>query len=450
MSDSPGQHPYKKVGIVACAALVIANMIGTGVFTSLGFQVGSLPSPFVLCLLWALGGLVALCGALSYCELAAAFPQSGGEYNFLSKTFHPALGFASGFVSVAVGFAAPIALVAMALSAYLAAAFPHSLSSSVLFAMPFCAVVALAAVHAIAVKASGVFQIVITALKIGMILLFLALGSARGNLADADFAPSPGNLPLFLSPAFAIALMFVLYAYTGWNSVTYILDEVRTPQTTAPRAILFATLLVTLLYVALNALFLRAAPLEAYAGKIGVAGVAAEALFGARGGRLMAALIGGGLLASLSAMTWAGPRVSQAIGRDLHALRLLNRTSPEGIPRTALAVQTALALLFLATGTFETVLVYAQFALVTCSFLTVLGVVVLRKTHPGLERPFRCPLFPLPPLIFLAVTGFALVYTASLKPREAIAGSLTLLAGVFLHSLAARSGKIACSPKKDC
>lgn len=410
-------------------------MVGTGVFTSLGFQVASLPSGFVIVLLWALGGVIALCGALSYAELAAALPRSGGEYHFMSRIYHPALGMAAGSVSVVVGFAAPIALAAMALGRYMEAAWPGIPGRVVAFAV----VLGLAGVHAVAVGASAGFQVFSTFLKAGLISGFLFLGSRAGNASGISFAPSAGDAALLASPAFAVALMYVIYSYSGWNAAAYIIDEVRNPSRTLPLALCVATVAVMLAYVGLNALFLAAAPASEYAGRIEVAEIAARALFGDSGGRAMAALIGLGLVASISAMTWAGPRVAQAAGRDYSVLRAMAATSASGVPRRALALQTALALVYLATGTFETVLVYSQFALVLCGVMTVLGVVVLRVREPGLARPFRCPLFPLPPLLFVGIGLFALVHTALARPSEAAAGLGVFLCGILLHRIIAKS-----------
>ncbi len=430
------QAPFHKVGIFPCAALVVANMIGTGVFTSLGYQVGDLPSPFVILLLWVLGGVVAFCGALVYCELAVALPKSGGEYHFLSRIYHPSVGFAAGFVSIGIGFAAPIALVAMAFGDYLSAAFPGLHPRGLSYAL----LLSIAAIHTIAVGASGVFQVTVTGLKVMVLIGFLVMGFSQGNLAGVNFAPTPEAPALLLSPAFAVSLMFVLYSYTGWNAVTYILSEVKNVQRTIPLALLAATALVSVLYVALNMLFLRSEPMASYEGQIEIAEIAAGALFGDDGGRLMAGLIGGGLVASLSAMTWAGPRVAQAIGRDLPLFGFLQKTSPGGVPRRALFLQTLVALIFLASATYETVLLYAQFSLVACSFLTVLGIFILRRKQPEASRHFRCWGYPITPLVYLAVTSFALLYTATEKPREAFAGALTLAFGFILYHLAARRG----------
>ncbi|MGA7393758.1 MAG: amino acid permease [Terrimicrobiaceae bacterium] len=421
---------FRKVGLITCTALAMANMIGTGVFTSLGFQVQALHSPFLILLVWLIGGVVAFCGALSYAELSAALPRSGGEYNFLSAIYHPAIGFMSGFVSLAVGFSAPIALSAMALGKYLAAALPGVSATSVSVVV----VLLLAAMHSLTVRASGNFQVVITALKVALICAFIAMGFFLGG--SLMFAPQEGDLRLAFSGPFAISLMFVLYSYSGWNAAAYIIGEVREPQRMVPRALLLATIIVTILYVLLNAVFLASGPPGAFAGKIEVGEIAARNLLGEQGGRLMAALISGGLISSVSAMTWAGPRVAQAVGRDFPALRFFARTSPGGVPRVAIAVQTLLVLIMLATATFEAVLLYAQFSILACSLLTVLGVLVLRWRQPDLPRPFRCFGYPLTPIVFLALNLFALVYTALDRPEQALAGLATLLLGIALYFVA--------------
>jgi APA family basic amino acid/polyamine antiporter len=421
---------FRKVGLTTCTALALANMIGTGVFTSLGFQVEAIPSPFLILLLWVLGGVIALCGALSYAELAAALPRSGGEYNFLSQIYHPALGFMAGFVSVTVGFSAPIALSAIALGKYLAAAVPGLSPRWV----SVSAVLLLAAVHSLTVRASGNFQVLITALKVALIVVFIGLGVALGG--SWKFSPREGDLGLIFSGPFSVSLMFVLYSYSGWNAAAYIIGEVRDPQRTVPGSLILATVIVMILYVCLNAVFLASGPMQEFVGKIAVGEIAARNLLGPEGGRIMAGLIGGGLISAISAMTWAGPRVAQTIGEDFPALGVFARTSAGGVPRVAIAVQTLLVLVMLATSTFEAVLVYAQFSILACSFLTVLGVMILRRRQPALPRPFRCLAYPLTPLVFLGLNLFAMVYTAVDRPVQALAGLVTLLLGIGLYFVA--------------
>jgi APA family basic amino acid/polyamine antiporter len=421
---------FRKVGLTTCTALAMANMIGTGVFTSLGFQVQAIPSPFLILLVWVIGGVIALCGALSYAELAAALPRSGGEYNFLSQIYHPAVGFMAGFISITVGFSAPIALAAIALGKYLAAALP-GLSA---IWVSFSAVLLLAAMHSLTVRASGNFQVLITSLKVILIVAFIGIGFVHGE--SWAFSAREGDLGLIMSGPFAVSLMFVLYSYSGWNAAAYIIGEVRDPQRTVPGALILATLIVMVLYVSLNAVFLASGPMPEFAGKIAVGEIAARNLLGERGGRIMAGLIGGGLISAISAMTWAGPRVAQTVGQDFAALRIFARTSAGGVPRVAIGVQTLLVLLMLATSTFEAVLLYAQFAILACSFLTVLGVIVLRWRQPEVPRPFRCLGYPLTPVVFLLLNLFAMVYTAFDRPVQVVAGLATLLLGIGLYFVA--------------
>ncbi|TSA36145.1 MAG: amino acid permease [Verrucomicrobiaceae bacterium] len=417
----------RRVGFWVCSALVFSSMVGTGVFTSLGFQAAVLSSPFVILALWVVGGVVALCGALSYAELAAALPRSGGEYHFLSRIFHPAFGVMAGVVSVFVGFSAPLALGAMAFGSYFSRAFPGvppGVSAPVV-------VVGLALVHGLTLGVSGRFQVAATVCKVTLIVGFLVAGFFLAE--GADFRPARGDMMLVASPAFAVSLMFVMYSYSGWNSAVYIAGEVQNPERVLPAALTAGTLVVTLLYVGLNAVFLASAPLSELQGKIEIGEVAARHLFGVSGGRLMSGIIAAGLIAALSALTWAGPRVAQVAGEDFRELSWFARKSGTGIPVQALAFQTAVVMVLLASGSFEAVLLYAQFALMTCSCLTIAGMLVLRWREPKLPRPFLCPLFPWPPLAFLAVGLFSLVYTVAVRPVQAGAGILTLAAGVCLY-----------------
>lgn len=432
---APASTAPRSVGLAACAALVVANMVGTGIFTSLGFQVGEIPSRPAIMALWTLGGILALCGALCYAELSAATTRSGGEYHFLGQIYHPSLGFMAGVVSLVVGFAAPVALSAMAFGSYLHGVFPGV--SPIAASMAVVIIVTL--FHLRDLRLSSIFQILFTVLKIGLVLsLIAALFAAPGT---ASAAAEPWSSYLLTAP-FAISLMFTLYAYSGWNAATYILGEVRTPARIIPAALTAGTLLVMALYLGLNAAFLHVAPTALLAGQLNVAQVAAESVFGANGGRLVAAVIALGLISAISAMIWAGPRVAMVIGEDYpRTFGWLQVRTASGIPAAAVLAQSALTLVLLLTSTFEQVLVYTQFALLACSFLAVLGVIVYRVKHPEIPRPFRVPLYPLTPLLFLAISAFAMIYTATVKPIEALCGALTLVAGLGIYRLVAPAQK---------
>jgi APA family basic amino acid/polyamine antiporter len=434
-TDPAGTDRPDAISLTTATSVTVANMIGTGVFTTLGFQVVDIHSGFALLLVWFLGGVFALCGALSYGELAAAIPRSGGEFHFLSRIFHPALGFLSGWISITVGFAAPIALAAMAFGRYLHRVVP---GSSPL--VTSCAIVALVTLfHLRDLRLGSWFQNLFTVFKVLLILVFIGASLGTKNPEPLSFAPAPGDLHSVLGAPFAIALLFVMYSYSGWNASTYILDEVRDPARTVPRSLLLGTALVLVLYVGLNWAFLATAPLGEMAGQIEVGHVVAERIFGPAGGRVMSAMLCIALISAVSAMTWAGPRVTQVMGQDLAALGPLARTSPSGIPRLAILLQTAIVFLLLLTSTFEQVLVYTQFTLTLWSFLTVLGVFVLRRRSPDLPRPYRTWGYPFTPLLFLAISLFALGYTLTSRPWESLAGLLTVLAGLPIYLLSPKT-----------
>jgi APA family basic amino acid/polyamine antiporter len=422
-----------RFSLMSSSTIVIANMIGTGVFTSLGFQLLEIQSAFVILMLWAVGGLVALCGALSYAELGAALPRSGGEYNFLSRIYHPAAGFVSGWISSTIGFAAPTALVALTSGSYLVAALPFLPDSAAKW-VASALVVALAGIHASHRNNSALVQNSFTLVKVALIALFCVAGVLLTQAPqNVHFLPRGEDIPQLFGSAFAVALIYVNYAYTGWNAVTYIAGEVEQPQRTVPRALVAGTVVVAVLYIGLNFTFLHTAPMDALEGKIEIGYISALHIFGAAG----AALIGIGLsvllVSTVSSMTLAGPRVLQVIGEDHAAFRLLAATNEHGVPSRAIWVQAILSLIFILTGSFESILVFAGFTLGLNTLFTVLGVFILRHREPSLARPYRISWFPLPPLVYLLITGWTLTFILIERPTEGIAGLGIVAAGAFLY-----------------
>lgn len=431
----PIRRATKGYGPYAATSVVVANMIGTGVFTSLGFQLLDIQSTFPLLLLWVVGGAAAFCGALSYAELGAAIPRSGGEYTFLSRVYHPAVGFVSGVVSATVGFSAPTALAAITFGSYLASVFP-SLSATWVGAG---LVVAMAAVHVSNHRNSGLLQSGFTTVKVGLILAFcLAAATMVESPQPVSLMPAAGDGPLVFGGAFAISLIYVSYAYTGWNAATYLTGELENPRRTIPRVLGFGTLLVTVLYVALNWSFLRAAPMDEMAGRIEVGYVAASHIFGPAGAAIMAVTLALLLVSTVSAMVLAGPRVLQVIGEDYPLFRRLGRRKANGIPAVAILAQTGLTLVFVLTASFETVLVFTGFILGLNSLLTVAGLFVLRIREPGLERPYRAWGYPVTPLLYLCLTAWILVFIARDRPVEALVAAGSIGAGLGLYRVAGR------------
>ena len=434
MPAPEGAAAYAPVTPVTATALAVANMIGIGVFTSLGFQVKDLPSGFTLLTLWVVGGIIALCGALSYAELATAFPRSGGEYNFLSRIYHRAIGFIAGWISATVGFTAPTALAAMAFGSYFAGVVPGVPPLALALALVW----SIALVHLRGIERASAFQNVSTFIKVALIVVFIAAAFALGTPSSISFAPSMGDVGHIVSPAFAVSLAFVMYSYAGWNAVTYIAGEVRDPQRTLPFSVIVAVVTVTLLYVGLNAVFLYSTPIDELAGQIDVAVVSGHHIFGDIGGRIVGALICIGLVSTVSAMMWIGPRVIMVMGEDFPLLAPFARRTANGVPAVAVLFQLVVVTVLLLTQGFESILEFIQFSLTVSSFLTVLGVIVLRYTQPELPRPYRVWGYPLTPLVFLAVSLFMMINLVLQRPAQALAGTVMMLTGLLIFGLSLR------------
>ena len=411
-------------------AIVVANMIGTGVFTSLGFQLIDIQSTFVLLMLWLVGGVTALCGALTYAELGSSLPRSGGEYNFLSQVYHPMAGFVSGWISATVGFAAPTALAAMTFGAYLEASLGDVLSAKLMDAI---LVLVLTGIHIFSYAASGGFQTLFTLLKVLLILVFVvAVGWSVSEPQPISLLPGPGDGELLLSSAFAVSLIYVNYAYTGWNAATYIINEVDEPQRNMPVILFVGTAIVMVLYLLLNYTFLHAAPQEQMAGKIEIGVIVAQSAFGETGAMVMGIMLATLLVSTVSAMVIAGPRVLQVIGEDFRLFRVMARKSREQIPVIAILVQSGLTLFFIMTSTFESVLVFSGFVMGVNTFFAVAGVFILRR-RGDVKAAYRTFGYPVTPLIYLVLMAWTLTFILINRPQEGWAGLGIITAGVLLY-----------------
>ena len=423
------RSPRRTIGFVTASSIVIANIIGTGIFTSLGFQLADIQSGFPLLMLWIIGGITALCGALCYGELSSALPRSGGEYHFLSQIYHPALGFMAGFVSATVGFAAPIALAAMAFGKYFVGVF--GVGSPML--LSFVVVWVVTVFHLGNLQVGSMFQNLSTLVKLLLIGALIAAGLFVQPKQPISFLPAPGDTIAIFGAPFAVALVYVMYSYSGWNAAAYISGEIKQPEKNVPRSLLVGTGLVIVIYVLLNAVFLATTPVQELKGRLDVALIAGKHIFGTNGGRVAGAVICLGLVSAISSMTWIGPRVSMSMGEDHWLLRLLGRKNLHGIPRNAIVLQLLIVNLLLLTRSFESVVQYTQFSLLLCSLFTVLGVIVLRATRPEIARPYRVWAYPMPPIIFAVITLWMMFYLLRWKTIESLAGLATALVGLLLY-----------------
>ena len=427
------------IGLFTAICLVVANMVGTGVFTSLGFQAIDIQSGFSLLMLWIVGGVFALCGALSYGELGAAMPRSGGEYHYLTKIYHPAIGFLSGWVSVTVGFAAPIALAAMALGTYAGSVFP-GLSP---LAIAVVVVIGVSLIHTRDLKFGSSFQDIATVGKVALIVILIVCGFALAQPQDIGFLPSGEDSGLIFSSPFAISLVYVTYSYSGWNAAIYLASEVKEPEKNVPRALFIGTAAVMVLYVLINFIFLYTTPIDRLAGELEVGYIAAESIFGTSGAKIMGMLISFGLISSISSMVLAGPRVTQVIGEEMPVFQILAKKNRNGVPYYAILLQLSNVLILLITSTFEAVLTYLSFTLTLSSFLTVLGVFVYRFGHPEVPRPYKTWGYPIVPIIFLAISLWILIFIFKDKTMESLAGLGTLALGLPIYFLAVKNKVIS-------
>jgi len=421
----------RKLGAWTGSLLIVASMIGTGVFTTTGLLLVGIDSVHAVLACWVVGGLLALTGALSYAELATALPENGGEFLFLSRIFHPAVGFVAGFVSLIVGFSAPIAASALAFSFYLQRVFPGAPALLLAIAL----IVGLSLIHALHVTAGGRFQVFITSAKVLLIVALIGAGLWRG---DPGLLLQPSAVPFteaLLSPQFAVGLVLVSFAYTGWNASIYIAGELGNPRRTIPLSLTAGTVIVTLLYFGLNLVFVMAAPVDQLAGVVEIGHVAAAGLFGDGGARVLSAIISLGLVSTISAFVMSGPRVYEAMGEAYPRLAFLagRGAGTNRGPVAAIVLQAVFALAMTLFAGFRELLTYTGFTLSVVAALTVVGVIVLRIREPGLERPYRVLGYPITPLLFIGLMVWMIWHAIAEEPTVALAGGATLLFAAGLY-----------------
>jgi basic amino acid/polyamine antiporter, APA family len=409
--------------------LVIANMIGTGVFTSLGYQVGPLPSGFAILTLWAVGGVVALSGAFTYAEISTTLKKSGGEYHYLGKIFHPAFGFVSGWMSLLVGFAGAISAVAIAIAEYSSALL--GINGKVI---AIIAIILVSSIHWFGVKTGGRAQNILTGTKLLLILFFcIAPFFIEGEKSGISFLPQPGDWSLITSAGFAISLVFVVYAYTGWNAAAYIAGNLENPIKNLPRSLIIGTLVVVFVYLSLNAMFLYSASFNELNGKNDIGNVVAVKLLGTNIGAIFSCIFSIALLSTLSAMTIAGPRVLEAMGDDYPKLKNFATKNKYDMPYLAILAQAGWAIFLVLVSSFKEIIQYISISLSLFSMATVIGIFFLRRQYKKEERPFQVPLYPLPPIIFTLCTCWMIYYVTVNDPMIILYSLATMVPGLIVY-----------------
>ena len=427
-----------KYSLGTAISVVIANMIGTGVFASLGFQLLGITDFFAILTLWILGGIIALFGAFCYSEIGSVYPESGGEYLYLTKIYHPSIGFASGWLSATIGFAAPIALNAILFAVY----FKKVFNQVDITVVAITLIIFITAMNAINHQVSGRFQKIFTALKVIILLIFIAAGFIIDTDVVSSFAYTDQTLDNVFSKSFALSLVYVSFAYSGWNASAYISSEVYNPKKNIPLSILIGTGVVTIIYTLLNMVFLKSAPVSELMvdpntmeqKELGF--IVASQLFGSKIAYFFNLIICLFLISSISSMIIAGPRVIHQIAKDYSILKKLHLKADESdVPRYALYLLSFTAIFILITGTFESIITYTTLGMIVFATITVAGVIVLRWKKPELERSYKAWGYPITPIIFIIANAWIMFSVIQEKILESVIGISIILIGFAIYFL---------------
>jgi APA family basic amino acid/polyamine antiporter len=443
MDNSNTENGLKrKLGLFPLTNIVVANMIGAGIFTTSGLLMQDLKNPIIMIGLWIVGGIIAICGALSYGELGAAIPRAGGEYAFLSRLYHPVLGFLSGWVSFFVGFSAPIAASAIGFVAYMTRAFPEilqlgifdaSVEATVLRKLYAILVIAIfTAVHIRGLEFGANVQNVLTILKVGLIvgLIFAGVAFGRGNWDNfsqgVDFNFGFGGWKVI-----GLSLMWIMFAYSGWNASAYIGSEVKNPSRNLPRSLIVGTGTVILVYFCLNLIYVYAVAPPEMEGVISIAGLASGNLFGQSFEKILSIMISFALFSSLSAYIILGPRVYYSMAKDKIFFRFASDVHKKfGVPAKSILLQGAIAAVMVLFGTFDQLLTYMGFSLGIFPLLAVLGVFKVRRLELS---PYKMPGFPLAPVLYILAGISILTLAFFQRPTESSIAIATVLVGIPVY-----------------
>jgi APA family basic amino acid/polyamine antiporter len=446
----------RQLGVWSATALVVSNMIGTGIFTTTGFLAGDLGQPSLVLGIWVIGAAFALAGALCYSELGVNFPTSGGEYVYLRQAYGPVWGFLSGWVSFFAGFSAPIAAAALAFAGYLAFIFPSLGQESASLKWDFAGitwqvgstqllaaslVLGLTLLNCVSVALVARVQNVLTLIKVVVIAAFVLLGVVVGQGSWDNFsgaAVRTSSTPLL--EQIAISLFWVMFGYSGWNAATYVAEELRDPHRTLPRALLFGTILVALLYLALNVVFIFGTPLETMKGVVAVGALAASTLFGPQVAGFFGALMALAIVSTVNAMITIGPRVYYAMAKDGAFVGAAARLSPRSkVPVPAVLCQGACAML-MTFSSFPQLVTYIGFSLTFFTVLAVSSLFVFRRQPNWQRLPVVSVAFPLVPAMYLMIGAWMIYFGFMLRPAISTAAVVTLLTGALVYYARVRAG----------
>lgn len=425
---------FHKIDKWAAIAIVIANMVGTGVFTSLGFQLLNIENAWSIALLWITGGFIALSGAFTYAEIGSYLIKNGGEYYYLSRLYHPSVGFVAGFISVIVGFAAPIAAASVAFAKYLAYSFFSDNSAHTETFISLSILIAISIIHLLSIKAGAQFQKWITLLKLIIILLFTSAFFYPNANAEYFKWSSKNILMDIFSSDFAVSLIYVSYAYSGWNAAAYIAGEIENAQKNLPKALITGTLVVMILYVMLNLSFMYSAPVQVLKGNVEVGVISAKYIFGETFGKITGLLISLLLISTINSMLIASPRVLASMGEDTIIFSVFNKRNKFNSPYLAVLIITGISALMIITSSFQWLINFIGITLIIFTVLTAIGIFILRR-QKNYNPVFKTPFYPITPVFFILMNIWILIYVSIHQYSAMFISLLIILIGFILYWL---------------
>jgi len=411
----------KQISTRTAQAIVISNMIGTGVFTSIGFQLSSLHNTWIILLLWLFGGILSLLGAFAYSELGTRYPNSGGDYIYLSKLIHPMAGYLSAWACLLVGFSAPVSLAAIAFTKYfpIAGIHPNVVAVSI--------IVVISALHSFTLNHSSKLQNITTLLKVIFIVTLIVIGFVAVPSSDKNAVSWQENFWQELgSGGFAVSMIYVSFAYTGWNAAAYIADEIKDAQNKLPKILINSTFVVTAIYLLFQVVVLYNANFEQLEGKEEASLIAFENIVGKQGGRWIGIFIALQLLATISSYVWVGSRVTYTMAQTYAFVPHAHKANKHQIPVTAIWIHAAISIVMVLTGSFEKILLYAGFVLQLMTALTIASSLFVKPVTTTFITPYK----PWPQIIFLAFSAYVLVFTMYDRPLESCIGIGMIALGI--------------------
>jgi APA family basic amino acid/polyamine antiporter len=423
------EPPRHSLGVVDASLIVVGSIVGAGIFLLSASVASQVRSPAAFLGVWLLGGAIALAGALGNGELGGMFPRSGGEYVYLREAYGPSVGFLSGWTSFWIMFPGSIASLASGLGATVAPLVGGGVATQ--RAVGAIAIVALTLLNSLGLRPGKWTQNLLSLTKLAVFAGLLVLGALVTRRGAGGLSPFfvPGDRPMPM----AGALVSTLFAYSGWNAATYVSGEMRDPARGLGRALALGTGMCVALYVAVNAVYLRAMPVSELAKSAEPARAAALALGGPAAGVVLTPLIAICVVSSMQASVMVGPRIYQAMAKDgLFPAPIARSHAVTGVPVASIVLQGFVSLVLLFTGSFDQLVGFTMFAIITFSTLVVVAVFVLRVRMPEAPRPFKVPGYPLVPALFVAASAWMIwsVLMFGSLVNQALAGLAIVATGI--------------------